>query len=141
VDIVTKSIEKSVEFYSKYLKYSVVEDTKVISPAAMFLSNNQTDSMRLVFLKRNNRSPMIELIQFLDSSGKELILDDGFNLNLSLSFLVNDVPDSISELSNDGLLPVSDIFKIELINLGTTRIVFYQDPDGHLIEMISAFNS
>ena len=129
VDMVTKSIEDSIDYYSTYFKYKVVEDCIVSGKAALFLSNNTADRMRLVFLKLNSRSPMIELIQFIDSNGEYIDkIDYRLQLNVSLSYLVSDISETINIMKNQGLNPASEIYDISLEKLGKAQIVYFRDP-------------
>lgn len=138
IDIVTQSMERSVEYYSKCLHYKVVEDSIVTGKAPLFLSHNITDKMRLVLLKRNNQSPMMELIQLLDENNESIgEVDPNLRLNISLSFFVSDLNETISAMMQEGQVPVSEIFDISLKEMGKTQIVFFRDPDNYLIEFIA----
>lgn len=136
--MVIQSMERSVEYYSKLLHYKVVEDSLVRGKAPLFLSHNVTDKMRLVLLKRNNQSPMIELIQLLDENNESIgEVAQNLRLNISLSFFVSDLNETISAMMQEGHTPVSEIFDISLKQLGKTQIVFFRDPDNYLIEFIA----
>ena len=96
-----------------------------------------SSKMRFVFLSRNKRSTIVELIGF-EHSLNVFAESKQKMRNVSLSYLVEDLSKAIEYFKKKNLKPVSDIFKISLPALGQTQIVFFQDPDGYLIELVGA---
>lgn len=139
VDLIVSDVEKSIEYYGTFLGFQVIEDCLVDGDVVTFLSNGQASKMRLIFCAKNKRSTMIELIQFFDGNGKIIEPSDKTKLNLSLSFLVPDVDEVISTFQQNGIAPETQVFSIDLKKLGKTKIVFFKDPNGYLIEFVSSF--
>jgi catechol 2,3-dioxygenase-like lactoylglutathione lyase family enzyme len=136
-DIVVKDLDSSVRFYTEVLGYTVFENSVVEGPVVSFLSDSTATKMQLVFLTRNKRSTMLELIYFIDGP-KEAFESSRKNMrNLSLSFLVENIDKAVEFFKNKGIVPVSDVFQISLAALGETKIIFFQDPDGYLIEVVA----
>jgi len=136
-DIVVKDLESSLHFYTEILGYTVVENAVVEGPVVSFLSNATSKKMRLVFLNRNKRSSMVELIHFEDQPKGAFHESQKLMRNVSLSYLVEDLTSAVEVFKQKGILPVSDVFQISLPNLGRTQIIFFQDPDGYLIELVA----
>ena len=137
IDVVVNDMERAIAFYKDGLDFKIVEDVILDTDAALFLSGGAARKMRLVFLSRNKRSTMLELIQFLDDQGKGLLLSSTQKLDVSLSFLVSDLDELKASLKAKGQLPLSEEFEIALPQLGRTKIVFYRDPDDYLIEFVA----
>ena len=137
-DLIVSDLDSTISYYKEFLGFELVEDCLIEGEVVSFLSNNKASKMRLAFLVRNKRSTQVELIQFLDDRGYKIIADDKIKLNLSLSFLVPDLEEVIAFYKTKGIEPASSIFEIKLSVLGKTRIVFFKDPDGYLIEFISS---
>ena len=138
VDLVVSDIDKTIEYYNNFLGFQLMEDCQIEGEVVSFLSNGQASKMRLVFLSRNKRSTMIELVQFLTNSGEKITAASSLKLNLSLSFLVPDLDEVISGFKLKGVNPASPVFNIDLKKLGKTKIVFFRDPDDYLIEYVSS---
>ena len=136
-DIVVKDLEASLKFYTEVLNYTVVENATVKGPVVSFLSGSTATEMRLVFLSRNKRSTMLELIYFEGSSNDSFASSQVKKRNMSLSYLVEDMERAITFFKEKGILPVSEVFQISLPTLGETQIIFFQDPDGYLIELVA----
>jgi catechol 2,3-dioxygenase-like lactoylglutathione lyase family enzyme len=137
-DLVVQDMNTSIRFYRDVLKYEVVEDAQIEGDIVRFLSNSATSKMRLTFLSRNKRSTMLELIQFEDNAINAVLESKKLSLNLSLSYLVENLETALKHFRDLGQMPVSPIFQISLPKLGNTQIVFFRDPDGHLIELVAA---
>ena len=140
VDLTVADMERSVEFYTKSLGLLVLEDCVLETEAAVFLSAGTARKMRMVFLTSGStNSMMVELIQLLDDGGQGTSAASARPREVILAFLVSDLGEVVRAMAADGQHPVSDVFEIELTQLGRAQVVFYRDPDGYLIEFV-AFN-
>ncbi len=125
-------------FYTKSLGLLVLEDCVLETDAAFFLSAGTSRKMRMVFLtSRNTRSSMVELIQFLDDDGQGASSASARRLDVTLAFRVSDLHEATRVMAADGQHPVSDVFEIQLNQLGRAHVVFYRDPDGYLVEFVA----
>ncbi len=137
VDFTVADMERSVAFYTKSLGLRVLEDCVLESDAAFFLSAGTSRKMRMVFLiSGNQRSLMVELIQFLDDGGPGASAASARRLDVTLAFLVSDLGEIARAMAAEGRRPVSDVFEIPLTQLGRAQVVFYRDPDGYLVEFV-----
>ncbi len=134
VDMTVVDMERSLAFYTESMGLLVVEDCTVETEAARFLSGGKASKMRMVFLTSDTTTSfMVELIQLLDENDHEA---SGGRREVIFAYLVNDLPQAIQAMAADGQQPVSDVIPIELDQLGRAQVVFYRDPDGHLIEFV-----
>lgn len=134
VDRVVTDMDRSVAFYTDSMGLLVLEDCTVETEAARFLSGGKASKMRMVFMTSGaTTSLMIELIQLLDDKDQEA---SGGSRDTIFAFLVKDLQHAIGAMAVDGRQPVSDVIPIELLHLGRAQVVFYRDPDGHLIELV-----
>jgi catechol 2,3-dioxygenase-like lactoylglutathione lyase family enzyme len=139
VDLTVADMERALAFYTESLGLLVVEDCVAECDAAFFLSAGTTRKMRMVFLMSpNTRSSMVELIQFLNDGGQGALASLNGRLDVTLAFRVDDVNAVLRAMAAVGQQPVSDVFELQLTQLGRARAVFYRDPDGHLIEFVEA---
>jgi catechol 2,3-dioxygenase-like lactoylglutathione lyase family enzyme len=134
VDLTVADMERSLAFYTDSLGLLVLEDCTVETEAARFLSAGKASKMRMVFLTSGTTTSfMVELIQLLDEKDQEA---SGERRDVIFAFLVDDLPQAIRSLAVDGRQPVTDVFPIELPQLGRAQVVFFRDPDGYLIEFV-----
>ncbi len=137
VDLPVADMERSVAFYTKSLGLLVLEDCTVESPAALFLSGGTCPKMRMVFLTGGGTSSMmVELIQFVADGDPSASAVAARRRDVALAFVVGDLAGAIRTLAADGQHTASAVIEIELTQLGPARVVFYRDPDGHLIELV-----
>ncbi len=132
IDIFVKSIEESVKFYVQGLGYTVVDDFWVEGELVRFVSNNLYDRYRILLLKIQYGSAMIELVQYPSGIGT----NDLIRNKSTISIYVPSLDKKIYELAQKGIYPCSDVFYVNSPRLGTSRIVFFTDPDGNSIEFL-----
>lgn len=132
IDIFVRSIEESVKFYVQGLGYSVVDDFWVEGKLVRFVSNGMYDRYRILLLQIQYGSAMIELIQY--PSGIDT--NDLIKNKSTISIYVPSLEKHIYELAQKGIYPCSDMFYVNSPRLGTSRIVFFKDPDGNSIEYL-----
>jgi len=136
VDLMVENMERELAFYTDILDFEVFEDCVLKSKDFLFLSEGLATSMRLVFLGRNKRSTMIELVQFLTDSGQPIQVSQlKFKWNLSL--LVNDLEEAQQHLSKKGLKPLTSPHALSLPSMGKANVVFYIDPEGFFLELVA----
>lgn len=141
VDLVVKSIERSLAFYVDLLGARVVEDTVVQGTLPQFYSGGAADSMRLVMLRlpcgRFQLGHMIELLELLPRDGAT---PDAANpgrapaWNLTLS--VQNLDETVATLAGAGVELLVPPTVIELPKLGRARLILARDPDGNLVEIV-----
>jgi catechol 2,3-dioxygenase-like lactoylglutathione lyase family enzyme len=137
VDLTVADMERAVDFYTKTLGLVVLEDQVAESDAAFFLSAGTSRTMRMVFLMNPNaRSSMVELIQFPDDAGAGAAAAAARRQNVTLAFRVSDLGALARAMAAEGRQPASDVFEMQLSELGRARVVFYRDPEGYLLEFV-----
>jgi catechol 2,3-dioxygenase-like lactoylglutathione lyase family enzyme len=139
VDLTVADVERSLAFYADTLGLIVLEDCVVEdNDAAFFLSGGTCRKMRMVFLMNpNTRSSMVELIQFLDDDGRGAAAASALRQDVTFAFRVSDLDEVARAMAADGRRPVSDVFRMQLSQLGHAQVVFYRDPDGRLLEFVA----
>ncbi len=147
VDLVVQAIERSLPFYVDALGFTVVEDSTVEGEVPRFLSDGRHDSVRLVFLQSTRFGAMVELLEFPGEQGDTIgktaergddpLRPSGCGTGLSsISFLVDDMGQVVTRLESRGVSPLTDPLRVDLPRLGTSSVVFVQDPDGNRIELV-----
>src|SRR4051812_17735927 len=101
VDLVVEDIEREIAFYKDVLGFEVFEDSVLNNEASLFLSGGRAGCMRLVFLGKNKRSTMIELVQFLSDSGQPIQISQ-LKFKWNLSFFVDDLEQAQQYLLENG---------------------------------------
>jgi catechol 2,3-dioxygenase-like lactoylglutathione lyase family enzyme len=138
VDLTVADMERSLAFYTESLGLLVLEDCTVETAAALFLSGGTCPKMRMVFLTSGStNSMMVELIQLVNDGDPGASAAAARRREVILAFLVSDLAEATRAMAADGQHPVSDVFEIELTQLGRARVVFYRDPDGYLVEFVA----
>ena len=137
VDIVVQDLQRAIAIYTQLFGCEIVEDCVVETDAALFLSGGATRRMRLVFLRVNSRSSMIELIQLLDDADRGLPASSAGKFDWNLTFLVNNLEQATQALAASGLQPVSEQYDVALPRLGRSRVLYCRDADGYLIELVA----
>ena len=137
VDMVVQDIDAAIARYTQAFGFSIAEDCVVETDAAMFLSGGATRRMRLVFLKLNSRSSMVELIQLLDDNGRSLPASSEGRFDWNLTFFVNSLDHVRNTLDSSGLRVVSEEYEAALPKLGTAKVLYCRDADGYLYEFVA----
>jgi catechol 2,3-dioxygenase-like lactoylglutathione lyase family enzyme len=137
VDMVVRDLSQAIAIYTQVFGFEVVEDCVVETDAALFLSGGATRRMRLVFLRLNSRSTMIELIQLLDETNNSLPASAAGKFDWNLTFLVNNLEDAKQALAASGLRQVTEEYDVALPKLGNARVLYCRDADGYLIELVA----
>lgn len=138
VDLTVADMERSLAFYTKSMGLLVLEDCVLETGAALFLSGGTCPKMRMVFLTSGGTNSMlVELIQLLDDGGPGASAVAARGREVILAFLVSDLAEATRTMAADGRQPVSEVFDIQLTQLGRAQVVFYRDPDGYLIEFVA----
>src|SRR6266542_3059824 len=132
VDLVVEDIEREMAFYKDVLGFEVLEDCVLNNEASLFLSEDRAGRMRLVFLGRNKRSTMIELVQFLTDSGQPIQVSQ-LKFKWNLSFFVDDLEQAQQHFLEKGFKPLTSQYEITLSSFGRSKVIFYQDPEGVLL--------
>lgn len=137
VDMVVQDLQRAIAIYTQVFGFEIVEDCVVETDAALFLSGGATRKMRLVFLRLNSRSTMIELIQLLDGANNGLPASSAEKFDWNLTFLVNNLDNARHALAASGLRQVSEEYDVALPKLGNARVLYCRDADGFLIELVA----
>jgi len=134
-DFFVRSMDSALGFYCEKLGFSVVDDAMLRGAAARLLSNGRYNALRLILLKVNDIGAMLELVEFqLDSA---LSADAAIPRRKGwISILVDDLDELIDRLLTKALSPASQVLEVHLPKIGSSRIVFYTDPDDNGIEFV-----
>ncbi|MCX8129440.1 MAG: VOC family protein [Clostridia bacterium] len=133
VDIFVDSMEKMLKFYVDLLGMQVIDDAVLKGDLVRFVSKNKYDAYRVVLLQVSKMGSMVELIEYLGDSSCSL---KKAKEPVTITILVSSIELKIKQLQNYGIYPVSDVFQVELPRVGKSRIVFYEDPEGNMIEFL-----
>ena len=136
VDLMVEDMERELAFYKDVLGFEIFEDCILKSEAFLFLTEGRATSMRLVFLGRNKRSTMIELVQFLTDSGQPIQVSQ-LKFKWNLSFLVDDLEQAQQYLSKKGFKPLTSPHSISLPTMGKANVTFLLDPENLLLELVA----
>ena len=136
VDLMVENMERELAFYKDVLGFEIFEDCILKSEAFLFLTEGRATSMRLVFLGRNKRSTMIELVQFLTDSGQPIQVSQ-LKFKWNLSFLVDDLEQAQQYLSKKGFKPLTSPHSISLPTMGKANVTFLLDPENLLLELVA----
>lgn len=149
VDLVVESIEASLRFYVDGLGFTVVEDALIRGEIPRFLSDGRYDSARMVMLQSARFGAMVELLQFPveecgdigrpthRGNGRSRATAFGPGLS-SISFLVDNMNDLTTRLASGGITPLTKPLPVDLPRLGSSLVLFVEDPDGNRIELVEA---
>lgn len=125
IGIMTNDLQKSVEFYTDVLGFSV--SAKIEMEEAGFSA---------IFVEKNNIK--IELMGFRDQITKR---SDGIEINLGgsplslndhITFTVDNIETTVTELKEKGVEFCMEPVQLE----GGKKISSFKDPDGMLIELV-----
>jgi catechol 2,3-dioxygenase-like lactoylglutathione lyase family enzyme len=136
VDLMVENMERELAFYKDVLGFEIFEDCVLKSEAFLFLTEGRATSMRLVFLGRNKRSTMIELVQFITDSGQPIQVSQ-LKFKWNLSFLVDDLEQAQQYLSKKGFKPLTSPHSISLPTMGKANVTFLLDPENLLLELVA----
>lgn len=139
VDILTKDIDKMKKFYEEKLDMTVISDQIVQGDIVKFFSNELHDTYRIVLLQDSKVGTKLELIEFIDDQHVS-IKNEGFP-RVTITFLTSSLKKKMQKLKKRGLTPDSALFNVCLSKIGTSRVVFYRDPDGNLVEFLEMVNT
>ena len=132
VDFVVRDLERSLAFYTQKLAFRVADDGIVGGALARFLSEGASDHVRLVLLKCAPVGSQLELVYFEPLAGTmPPAIRPG-----SMTVMVKDLDAEIARLRASGVDPISETYGVELPSTGKARICFFEDPDGHRIELL-----
>jgi catechol 2,3-dioxygenase-like lactoylglutathione lyase family enzyme len=145
-DLFVSSMARSLDFYVDGLGFAVADDAILRGDLPSFLSQGHFEAMRLVLLKPAIIAPMIELIEFQADSAKI----NGANGNSpfqppphhgSIAIVVKNLGTHVSALEAKDIRPSSDVYEVTMPKVGNSKVIFYRDPDGHLLEFLQILNT
>ncbi|MFQ6076676.1 MAG: VOC family protein [Candidatus Bathyarchaeia archaeon] len=117
VAIMCKDLERSVEYYTQTLGFSIMYRTETPSLNIAFLEKGEA-KLELMGVK--------EGVATVPSPLKET--DIGVK---HIAFLVDDVDEAYEELKKRGV----DFTSEPIATRGTHKIVFFNDPDGNVLQL------
>ncbi|EPR10466.1 VOC family protein [Ruminiclostridium papyrosolvens] len=135
VDLFVHSMERSLDFYVNKLGMEVVDDTQIDGELVDFVSNGAYHRYRLVLLKVSHTGSMIELMEYMNEDGSR-IYEEMAPSPVNFTILVNSLERKMEKLFNYGIKPISKVFSVDTPKFGKTKIVFYEDPDKNVIELL-----
>ena len=145
VDLVVSDADRSIAFYAEHLGTTVVEDTVLQGALARFYSNGSADRMRLVLIKlpagKSQIGQMIELLELRAEQAPSNLRADGGRGRWGIrnfTVAVEDLDEAVAALEAKGIQPMIPVTDLELPKLGHSRLTFFQDPDGNIVELVEA---
>lgn len=132
VDMFVRSIENSLKFYVDGLGFSIVDDFDVSGSLVRYASKGVHEAYRIVLLQIRFGSAMLELMEFIDGKNN----DKSIFGHTVFTILVPSLEQQLRELCKKGIYPSSEVFTVFTKKIGTSRIVFFEDPDGNLVEFL-----
>lgn len=142
-DLIVHDLERALGFYVGQLGCAVADDVVLEGAVPAFYSGGQSGRMRLVMLQvaQGPWGAMLELMAFDPPRRSATAPPCAPELPAAgrahVSLLVEDLEDTCARLGAAGVAAVSEIMTVALPRLGTSRIVFVRDPDGHLVELVA----
>lgn len=140
-DIFVRSMDAALDFYVLKLGFSVVDDAVVNGPIVRNLSCKQYNSARLVLLRVSRTGTLLELQEFQQDSAISFDPEPLPTHRASVTILVPNLEDHIRMVKSNGLNPSSEVFVVHLPRQGTCNVVFYEDPDGNLLEFLEVLHT
>ena len=133
VDIFVKSMKRMLNFYVEKLGMEIVDDSVISGDMVLFVSKGKYCAYRIVLLKPSRMGSMIELIQYLDSKNQEKYIS---TTPVTITLLVTSLEAKMKKMAAQGIKAVSEIYEVQLPKDGRSKIVFYEDPEKNLIELL-----
>jgi catechol 2,3-dioxygenase-like lactoylglutathione lyase family enzyme len=132
-DLLVRDLERSLQFYVGLLGCTVVDQAELEGAVPAFYSHGAARRMRLVMLQVSSGpwGAMLELMQ-LESPGAPAAG------GAHVTFLVADLDAACVRLAEGGVLLAGPVERVDLPRLGSSRIAFVHDPDGHVVELIES---
>lgn len=133
VDIFVNSMDRMLEFYVDKLGMRILDDSILTGDLVRFVSNNQYDSYRVVLLKSSVMGTMLELIEYLSEEKKEIDMSQS---RTTITLIVRSLTEEMARLQKKGLQPLSKVFSVSFPIAGDSDLVFYEDPEKNMIELL-----
>lgn len=134
-DFLVDSMSRSLDFYVRGLGFTLADDAVLRGKLPRFLSHEHYDAMRLVLLKPSAIGPMVELVEFQKDSALRGAPFEPPPHHGSLAMVVKDLDAHIAALRKKDIAPASEIYDVPMPK-ANSRVIFYRDPDGHLLEFM-----
>ncbi len=135
IDLFVRSMEKSLDFYVNKLGMEIVDDTQIDGELVNFVSNGAYNRYRLVLLKVSHTGSMLELMEYMNEDGSRISAEMAPS-PANFTILVNSLDRKMEKLADYGINPISKVFSVDTPKFGKTKIVFYEDPDKNVIELL-----
>ena len=125
-------MDKALEFYHGLLGFEIKSDIMAEGELAETGLGLKGIKFRQVYLKAGNSE--LELFQYIEPIGKQIDKDQR-NCDMGIrhiAFIVDDIDSAYKELSGKGIKFISEPLK----NPDGVQWVFFQDPDGIMLEFV-----
>ena len=132
-DLFVQDLERSLAFYVGLLSCAVVDDAQLEGAVPLLYSGGAARRMRLVML-RTSPGPWGAMLELMELDPPCAPVTGGAHV----SFLVEDLEDSCARLVAAGVPLACPVTEVELPRLGSSRVAFLRDPDGHLVELVGS---
>ncbi len=113
ITLKVKDMEKSLEFYQKYLQFKIVDKISIPEQEMVFLSDEEGNTLELILNKKSQA------------------MDDISN-RVSFALEVDDIHETISDLKSKNVVVVSEPYKVPSGKL----LAFVKDPNGIVVEFM-----
>jgi lactoylglutathione lyase/glyoxylase I family protein len=141
VALTVRDLDRSLAFYCGLLGLREVERHRLEGAGISQMAGKPGTILQVVRLQApDTPGLLLDLQQYIAPEGKQSDSKLGDVANAHFCFGVDDLPRLHRELSARGVQFVSEPVSFELEH-GTVRVVFLQDPDGFVLELVDVGQS
>lgn len=131
-DLLVRDLERALAFYVRLLDCAVVDVTTLEGAVPAFYSAGASSRMHLAIL-RVAPGPWGAMLELMELEPPIAIPPGGCHV----SFLVEDLDAACARLAAGGVALEGAVMQVDLPRLGSSRIAFVRDPDGHIVELVA----
>lgn len=145
VGITVRDMEQSILFYRDVLELELVGDMRMGGIETEVLTKIKDAQLRVVYFNSKNdlKAPPIELIEFIKNPDSKLPYKKLTNNGISeVCFQVDDIDKVYKKLCLKGVEFLSEpqLFDLTDQGYGKSKVVYFKDVDGIVLELIQDLN-